>query len=443
MKDTSELKPTSFTRSLWPAVLISTSLLAAAPAFANDEQEHHEGPPDSLADWQELYWRWAYGGITLPIDANGNAVEHGVVLMPIPNTSGDGTPGHQDVTLQPGQSWVLPLWTLLGTSYTDGTPPDPFVNVSLLATLNISFQIDGRTIVNNKNVMDFFAKGTFHPPVSLPAAFAPLSAIIWVEDIGVFHQPLSVGVHTMKLDVVNTQPDPPNFGGGFAEFHNTWTVTVLPENLGNPGIAPPDSKPYGKSYGEWSARHWQWLYSLPADRNPLLMDGNVDLSLGQESGPVWFLGGSFAPVPVAGGYLATANRTGTIPAGKALFFPILDAECSVAEGNGTTSAQLGACAISDIDPATGLACEIDGKSVQHLGHYRFESSLFTWGPLPNNSLFGDPVNFPAGTSSPAVSDGYFLMLDPLPPGPHTLHFAGGVPGFTLDITYHLTVKAGH
>jgi hypothetical protein len=47
-----------------------------------------------------------------------------------------------------------------------------------------------------------------------------------------------------------------------------------------------------------------------------------------------------------------------------------------------------------------------------------------------------------GTSSPAVADGVHLMLAPLPPGPHTLHFHGEFPlfNFSLDITYYLTVE---
>ena len=203
---------------------------------------------------------------------------------------------------------------------------------------------------------------------------------------------------------------------------------------GNPQILPPG---FSAVYSELSVAHWKWTYSIPADNHPLLQDGKVDLGQDQPPGPIWFLGGSFAAVPSGdGGYLATADRTGTVPDDKALFFPILDAEASVAEGNGTTYAQLRDAAISEIAPATGLACEIDGKPVQHLEHYRFQSPLFVWGPLPADNLLG----FAAGTVSPAVSDGYFLLLYPLSPGKHTIHFTGGVPGFTLDITYHLTVE---
>src|SRR6266567_3481406 len=67
------------------------------------------GYGQSLADWQELYWRWGYGDVSLPADGNGNAFVNNVVLMPLPSTLGDGTPGSINVTLNAGQSFVLPL----------------------------------------------------------------------------------------------------------------------------------------------------------------------------------------------------------------------------------------------------------------------------------------------------------------------------------------------
>lgn len=209
---------------------------------------------------------------------------------------------------------------------------------------------------------------------------------------------------------------------------------------GNPTVLPSNSHPYGKSYTEWSEDHWRWIYSIPADIHPVFQDGNVDLSLYQPPGRVWFLCGSFSPTPVASGLFATANRTCTVPSGKALFFPIIDAEASTAEGNGSTEAELLAATRGFLDPASGLACEIDGQPVQHLERYRFETPVFHWGPVPANSLLGLPV----GTTTRSVSAGYFLMLAPLPSGQHTIHFTGtsGVApnAFSLDITYNLTIQ---
>src|SRR5436190_22995995 len=80
----------------------------------------------TLAGWENTYTRWSWGDITVPTDGIGNAVVgDGTVLLPIPSDgTSDGAPGHLDVTLNNGQSFMLPLWAQLGTSYNDGTPPD-------------------------------------------------------------------------------------------------------------------------------------------------------------------------------------------------------------------------------------------------------------------------------------------------------------------------------
>jgi hypothetical protein len=116
------------------------------------------------------------------------------------------------------------LWNLLGTSYTDGTPSDPVVDPNILKTLNISFKVDGVTMVNNANVANYYTESPFTPPI--PLEIFNIDSIIWFEAISVTHAPLTPGKHTLTLDVVNTQALPPNFGGGYSEFHNTWNITV-------------------------------------------------------------------------------------------------------------------------------------------------------------------------------------------------------------------------
>jgi hypothetical protein len=223
------------------------------------------------------------------------------------------------------------------------------------------------------------------------------------------------------------------------------TLGAAAQSSGNPGILPPNSHPYGESYGEWSAEHWQWEYSLPVDHHPLF--DTADCSAGQ-AGPVWFLGGTFTVVPISSTVvIGNATRDCTVPAGKALFFPIIDAECATAEGNGTTEQELRDCAEGLVDHAVNLSAEVDGVAVQNLAAFRVQSPLFNWGPLPENNL----LNLPAGTTSPSVSDGYFLMLAPLSVGSHTIHFKGSAVFtqaqdgfdliFSMDITYHLMVTA--
>jgi hypothetical protein len=82
----------------------------------------------------------------------------------------------------------------------------------------------------------------------------------------------------------------------------------------NPGVLPPQSSSHGQTYGEWAADWWTWVQSIPADINPVLDATGADAAVDQ-TGSVWFLAGSFS---------GDAERTVTIPTGKALFFPIIN-----------------------------------------------------------------------------------------------------------------------
>ena len=191
---------------------------------------HSRAFGNSLDGWQEVYWRWAFGQLDLPVDPNGNAVMGRVVLMPLPAAPGDGTPGEIDVTVNPGQPFVLPLFVWLGTSYNDGTPNDPSLDLSVFQTLEISVKIDGVTVVSGDNVLDYYSDFTFDPGIPLPPEASPYEAIIWLQGIGIVHPPLSAGRgghHTITLDVRNTIPATDALGNEYLiEYHNTWNVTV-------------------------------------------------------------------------------------------------------------------------------------------------------------------------------------------------------------------------
>jgi hypothetical protein len=204
-------------------LLASGSLGCTAEAgsddFATESEALQSGKP-RLAEFQEIYTRWSFGQLSVPSDANGNAVVRDVVLMPIPFTPGDGTPGVADVTLNCGQSFMLPFFAEFGTSYRDSTPPDPFEPLSLFQTLEIEFSVDGVPLVTTANVMSYFSKFTFNPEIPIDDTF--IKAVIWFEGVGVLHTPLTPGKHVLKLDEKNTEPG----FGGLLEYHNTWNVTV-------------------------------------------------------------------------------------------------------------------------------------------------------------------------------------------------------------------------
>src|SRR5215213_9512026 len=62
-------------------------------------------------------------------------------------------------------------------------------------------------------------------------------------------------------------------------------------NGGGPAVFPPDAKPYGLTYGEWTAKWWQWAYSMPEADNPMV-DNTGNNCAHNQSGPVWFVAGT-------------------------------------------------------------------------------------------------------------------------------------------------------
>jgi hypothetical protein len=240
----------------------------------------------------------------------------------------------------------------------------------------------------------------------------------------------------------------------------------------NPGIIPPQGHPHGATYGEWSARWWQWAYQTPVhgsrgEVTPFLAGNgtpqspaSVDCSYGQ-SGHVWFLGGTYQPTFPGGTAVSFfANRSCTIPSGTTLFLPIINSEWDNVNVVGELpftmdEAQLRAKAAADIDSIQSMSATVDGRPVAGVSGpdtpYRVQSPLFSYTlPLDNlpTAAFGSQF---AGTTPPpgAVADGVFLMIAPLSVGTHVLHWEGtALPpsglSFAQDITYHITVTPrGH
>ena len=233
-----------------------------------------------------------------------------------------------------------------------------------------------------------------------------------------------------------------------AVFLSPMLAVVEAKSAQTARVAPVQSRPYGATYGEWSARWWQWALSLPIDRHPLY--DTADCSAGQ-TGRVWFLGGAFTAHETSQGLVANRQRTCTIPAGTALFIPIINTEASAIEyeeASDKTEAALRAAAKAgqDLADVATMSITIDGQPVQNLGAYRVVSPAYTIGPLPeNNILQAFDVDAPAGSTSLSVADGVYVLVRPLPVGEHTIHFHGEMHDeaqkfhFLLDITYTITV----
>jgi hypothetical protein len=213
-----------------------------------------------------------------------------------------------------------------------------------------------------------------------------------------------------------------------------------------PDVFPRDAVIFGKTYADWSATWYQWVSSMPANANPLF--DTADCSAGQ-SGPVFFLGGRYCSTTDPACPTKPAQRSCIVPAGKALYFPVVNFQCIDAEaklgfcGNaGPYISQMRAFIGDGIDQTTNLGVTVDEKKLEGnlKTDFRVQSTVFT--ALPNKNLYqatGEKIK--AGTYW-GVDDGIYVMLQPLPKGMHTINFEGTFPqyNFTLNFTYHLIVQ---
>jgi len=186
---------------------------------------------------------------------------------------------------------------------------------------------------------------------------------------------------------------------------------------------------------EWSERWWRWGYRVPASENPLLVDVEPDCANGQR-GHVWNLPISFA---------SPFSRTCDIPSSRAIVvnlsgvlndYPCPDTSFHPAKGQ-TLYQFLIQGAAPIVNAVFDLTLTVDGRAVPNAMDYRFTSPrLF--------DITGNPTLQPVldgcitGKPQPAISDGYFVMLRPLPVGTHTIITSGADPNgpFADTITVH-------
>jgi hypothetical protein len=210
----------------------------------------------------------------------------------------------------------------------------------------------------------------------------------------------------------------------------------------NPGVVPNVAKAYDLLSVAW----WKYVLSQPAASNPLTDDTGARCAINQ-AGPVFFIGGDFN-----GNNAPITRDQCKVPAGRALFFPIVNAVDVHVPGLDTQDTpQLiwDDLQITLAFKVTSLHASVDGTPVSNLdpatSPYRgcagpvrpCAPRSFTL-RLPAGNLFG----IDAGTYAPAVADGFYLLLAPLRPGPHTVTFGGqGHLGtdFSQEITYRLVV----
>jgi hypothetical protein len=220
---------------------------------------------------------------------------------------------------------------------------------------------------------------------------------------------------------------------------------------GGGDVLAPASLPYGLSYQEWSAKWWQW--SLGQSTNHFELVGESGSCDGPAS-RVRFLAGAY------GFGINLITNEVTVSAETPLFLAVLsfvadNTACPITDFTSLTADQLTTVAVGAWKAdATLTTCTIDGVPVAGLDSptnsaYNVVAPAFSYTTAEHGNMLGvieGEYCIPGGmTIYPAVADGVYLMLSPLPPGKHTIHFVGvagpvGAPFVRDDVTYDITVR---
>lgn len=209
-------------------------------------------------------------------------------------------------------------------------------------------------------------------------------------------------------------------------------------------IVPPGDDVAGQSQLYWAQAWWQWALGIPAPINPLT-DTTGQYGGVNNSGPVFFLA-AFISVNGSGGPdMDTVSRTIIVPAGKPVFFPVINSFYVPINSNGTYGASpcedplTLRCAIqsTSFTQAENMAVQIDGVPLldnTQIEQYRQTSTSYFSVALPaDNVLDVTPIKnydqcVATALGQPCADlwaqDGFYITLDDLSVGTHVLHFTG-------------------
>ncbi|OUL70969.1 hypothetical protein [Paraburkholderia hospita] len=222
-------------------------------------------------------------------------------------------------------------------------------------------------------------------------------------------------------------------------------------------VAPRHAHFQGKTYKQWVVSFWQWVNGIdngPFYPNPLISCSRP-ISAGQ-SGSVWYWttpSPYFHALGVPNAPQVCDQSADVIPAGTSILLATLDTFSStlLPPGAYTPTRAAGERAIADrfADRIQDMFVTIDNVPVNDIESYRVSTDRFTF-TAAFRWVFGLPEQI-YGTGTGAA-DGYYLMLRPLPAGPHTIHYGGrfhylpndfgpgtSPPDYVVDVTLLVTI----
>jgi hypothetical protein len=182
----------------------------------------------------------------------------------------------------------------------------------------------------------------------------------------------------------------------------------------------------GKTISQWTQDWYTWAFQSPSTVSPFTSPTG-DGSGGFDAGSMFFIGGfdtSNGPLDVH------------VPFGEPLLVPLINIVDTL-DPKATENAFMSGFK----EGTTSLFAIVDGTPLDQLQAGLIKTDFFSMGPTRPDSVAAD-FGVPVGTDlSPSKGTGYWIVVDGLAKGDHTLEFGGHtaftVPGFApVDLTVH-------
>jgi hypothetical protein len=193
-----------------------------------------------------------------------------------------------------------------------------------------------------------------------------------------------------------------------------------------------DEHPFGRTWEEWTTKWWLWFLSISKKKNPAFDESGEKAIIGQKDPDVWFLAAT------TGG---TAERIVTLPTGKALLFPVINATTSYSEEPGLkTDYDLTSYVKTHIDDIVIKEASIDGLDLVISENHRVQSPPFDF--FYPEKLPKDNVYFAHGGHTRGAGDGYWIFLKPLFEGKHNIRTFGSCMSgrVQIGISWYLIIE---
>jgi hypothetical protein len=211
------------------------------------------------------------------------------------------------------------------------------------------------------------------------------------------------------------------------------SLFVCLAHAGNDELIDTTEKINGLTQSDYANVWWQWAISMSSEESPVRDQTGAKCAVGQR-GPVWFLAGGYGSSHI--------QRHCHVPAGKYIYFPVINMLYYPGNEQSRLSCEeaMQSAAVNN-DSLQSFRVSIDGHEYVNPALFRRASSKCFDLIARKHDKYTHTMVYPSAT------DGYWVMLKPLPPGQHHLSFGaryyrpGSSEGMMIqDIEYMLDVE---